>query len=736
MSNLIDNAYTQLNNLIQINADDIQTESINTKALYINNILFDPSGNYISDYVTLSTAQSISNKAFTGTTIFSSIQLNSDLIVNSGGTTITNSQLQLIPNISTNTTNVAALQLLLTDTSYDSEFSFLTFADNIRIQGNLILGSSPQMDVYDTLSNLGTTYITNTNLSMQLSNYALLTSLNNYVLTSALSSYVTNTSLASTLGAYVTSTNLTNQLSAYLTLSDLANQLSSYVTSSTLSSTLNSYVKTSVLVDYVSTNTFTTELNNYVLASALNTALANYITSSYLTSQLSNYVLASSLSSTLNDYVTKSSLTLTLSDYIKTSELNIKLSDYALVSSLNTTNSNVTALQNKLVDIAYDAPSQYFDIYNNCHIYKVLKLGLILNVEASIDALGVSVGVAGGAAAKATTDILTINNITLPAMNLVSAGLSLRIDNLETKTTNMTYNLALNTTYISATLSLTTVRLNSLDSGILQTANQSVVFIGETEIRNDFSVTNGFGMSCDGGIIQNNNSQNTFRGGLKVNNTLECNDFTSGGTNSNINSTNTNINSTTCNISGNTIIKNMSEITSGTIAPYLSILSTKLNTNNRKLQGLLIGKEQLVANEECNCNIGFNYAFGGFENYGYLGLTNGTKEAFRWYETGNTTGCSLPTGDLTVSEGGIVISSGDIKVNTINNRSTNLNINGSYALNINSNTINIGTNQGIVPPAFNTINIGNVASLSVINLNGLVYSPFAFNITGAITQWT
>jgi hypothetical protein len=117
------------------------------------------------------------------------------------------------------------------------------------------------------------------------------------------------------------------------------------------------------------------------------------------------------------------------------------------------------------------------------------------------------------------------------------------------------------------------------------------------------------------------------------------------------------------------------------------------NTNNRKLQGLVVGKEQLIANEECNCNVGFNYAFGGFENYGYLGLnvnTNDTREAFRWFETG----CSLPTGDLTVSEGGIVISSGDIKVNTINNRSTNLNINGSYALNINSNTINIGTNQG------------------------------------------
>lgn len=671
MSNLIDNAYTQLNNLTQINADDIQTESINTKTLYINNILFDPSGNAdLSNYVTTS-------------------QLSTQL------TPINN--------------NITALQLLLTDTSYDSEFSFLTFADNVRIQGNLIIGSSPQMDVYYTLTNLGTTYVTNTNLSMQLTNYALLTSLNNYVLTSALSSYVTNASLTTTLNNYITTTNLNNQLSAYITLTDLSNQLTYYVSTNTLTNTLNSYVLTSTLTSYVSTNTFTTELNNYVLTSALNTALANYITSSSLTTTLNNYVL--------------------------TTALNTKFSDYALITSLNTTNSNVTALQNKLVDIAYDAPSQYFDIYNNCHIYKVLKLGALLNVEATIDTIATLLGVTSIAAGKATTDILTINNISLPAMNLISAGLSLRIDALETKTTNMTYNLALNTTYISATLSLTTVRLNSLDSGILQTANQSVIFIGETEIRNDFSVTNNFGMSVDGGIIQNNNSQNTFRGGLKVNNTLECNDFTSGGINSNINSTNTNINSTNCNITGKTIIKNMSEISAGTIPPYLSILSTKLNTNNRKIQGLVIGKEQLIANEECNCNVGFNYAFGGFENYGYLGLnvnTNDTRECFRWYETG----CSVNTGDLTVSEGGIIISSGDIKVNTINNRSTNLNINGSYALNINSNTINIGTNQGIAPPAFNSINIGNVASLSTINLNGLVYSPFAFNITGAITQWT
>ena len=61
MSNLIDNAYTQLNNLTQINADDIQTESINTKALYINNILFDPSGVDLTNYVTTSQLTPINN---------------------------------------------------------------------------------------------------------------------------------------------------------------------------------------------------------------------------------------------------------------------------------------------------------------------------------------------------------------------------------------------------------------------------------------------------------------------------------------------------------------------------------------------------------------------------------------------------------------------------------------------------------------------------------------------------
>ena len=121
MSNLLNDGYTQLNNLSHINADDIQTENINTKTLYINDVLFNPTGIDTSDLATLSTNQNISgSKTFSGTQVFSSIQLNSDLIVNSGGTTITNAQLQLIPNISSNTTDINALKTKTTNISYNS----------------------------------------------------------------------------------------------------------------------------------------------------------------------------------------------------------------------------------------------------------------------------------------------------------------------------------------------------------------------------------------------------------------------------------------------------------------------------------------------------------------------------------------------------------------------------------------------------------------------------------------
>jgi hypothetical protein len=70
--------------------------------------------------------------------------------------------------------------------------------------------------------------------------------------------------------------------------------------------------------------------------------------------------------------------------------------------------------------------------------------------------------------------------------------------------------------------------------------NQPIIIIGTCEHRNGLSITNGFGLSVDGGITQNNNSGNTFNGNVSC-----IRDFTTSGTNSNLNSTNIQIGTST-----------------------------------------------------------------------------------------------------------------------------------------------------------------------------------------------
>jgi hypothetical protein len=140
-----------------------------------------------------------------------------------------------------------------------------------------------------------------------------------------------------------------------------------------------------------------------------------------------------------------------------------------------------------------------------------------------------------------------------------------------------------------------------------------------------------------------------------------------------------------------------------------------------KIRGIQIGKEQ-VLNNQSNCNVGYNYVGdGNSQNYGYLGLnvnTLNTIESLRWFDGG----CSLPVGDLTISSGKLTLTSGSVNTNTINNQSSNLSINstGTNTLSLNSNTINIGTNQGLL--AGNTINTGALTTVSLIYLNGIVYT--------------
>jgi len=485
MSNLLNGGYTQLNDLIQVNADDIQTESINTKTLYINNILFNPTGIDTSDLATLSTTQTISGvKSFSGTQVFSSIQLNSDLIVNSGGTTIPNTTLQKIAFLANVTSDINA------------QFN------------NYVLTTS------------------------------LTTTLNNYVLTTALSNYITSSSLTTTLNNYVLSSALTTALNNYVTNSSLTNQLSNYV----LSTTLSNYVLTTALSNYITSSSLTTTLNSYVLT----TALSNYITSSSLATTLNNYVLTTALNTKLNDYVLITSMSNyitseNLSEYALLSSVQSILTDkigtmtYYPPSDFNIFN-NICSLgkieyendagakidiipiivssQDKLINVTRTTEYNYFDINSNVHIFNNLILGNIQNVESLINAAMteatagltaalIADGLAVGAAGVAATANTTANGAAsgLADLTTVVEDHTDNLIGLNYKTSQISYSDATNRTTISQTLYSPLFEITTLASGFNQTSTDQITLAGKLRCNNRVEVNNTLELVNDNNII-------------------------------------------------------------------------------------------------------------------------------------------------------------------------------------------------------------------------------------------
>jgi hypothetical protein len=529
MSNLLNGGYTQLNDLTQINADDIQTESINTKTLYINDVLFNPTGIDTSDLVTLSTNQTISGvKSFSGTQVFSSIQLNSDLIVNSGGTTITNSQLQLIPNISTNTTDINALKTKTTNISYNPTGTMTTFTGSLTFPNNSISRAAVSGGAVD----LGTAQTITAQKTMS----ALFTCTNNLRLDGSL--------LVGTAGNVIL-TNATLQKIAYLSnvTSDINATFNNYVLTTALNTTLANYVLSSALTttlnNYVLSSALTTTLNNYVLTTALNTTLNSYVLSTALTTTLNNYVLTTALNTKLNDYV----LITSMSNYITSSNL----SEYALLSlvqyisstSLNTTILHTTNVTDLLISATINGFSkgdfnnvitQCSSLSSNCQnqindainkassaqnkadtaktnadnaqntANSALALAGVAN-GAAVGAAGIATGaasVAAGAASGLTTLTTTVE------------GIETDVTALQLKTTQISYSLATSRTTISQTLYSPNLEIGNLTSGFTQTATDQITLAGllrcnnRVEINNTLELINNNNIIVEGIINQDN----------------------------------------------------------------------------------------------------------------------------------------------------------------------------------------------------------------------------------------
>ena len=267
---------TPINN----NITDI-SNNVNTLKVKTTNISFNPINNTTSvfgllslpdssinssainntSFVSLTLAQTVAgSKQFNAVTRFlSNIRCDAGLTVNNNTLTITNAQLQLIPNIGT-------LNTKTTNMTYSSLTNQTSFSNLLEFTGTLN-GFS-----FSNFNNaINRTYGLTSDCQTQIN--SINTSLGNYVLSSSLSSQLSN---------YVTSSGLILTLSSYITSSYFNSQLSNYVLSSYLSS----------------------QLSNYVTSSGLILTLSSYVTSSYFNSQLSTYVLSSSLASQLSNYVT------------------------------------------------------------------------------------------------------------------------------------------------------------------------------------------------------------------------------------------------------------------------------------------------------------------------------------------------------------------------------------------------------------------------------------------------
>ena len=777
MSNLLNSYYSNLNDLVSVHATDItsETATINSSLLVEYNGIQYNVGQALATaqsgtFVDLSSNQYISGqKEFGGTQVFSSLQLNSSLIVGSGATTLSNTTLGKIQYISGLTqdlnTDLNSLKAKTTQISYNPVGTLTTFTGSLSFP----------------LSSIASTSINNTSFVNKTGAESIdgIKTFNSPPVMSGASITIGTIPVTRVNGTAITQSTANQVISSTKEFSVVQNFTSNIrLDGSLLVGAAGNVVLVNSTLQKIAflanvTSDINATFNNYVLTTALNTALNPINTDISTLNTKTQYITSTLLNTTISD-------TLNLTNVVFSGNLNTIPASYFtgisanIQDSINDAISKANTSQNK-ADSAYNLASA---------AQGTASSAFALATTAQATGSG-ALALAGSAQASANTA-----NSGLSTLSTQVDGIEVDVTELQVKCTQISHNSATSRTTISQTLNSPFLEIGNLTSGFTQTSTDQITLAGllrcnnRVEINNTFELVNNNNIIVEGVINQDNatppnNGVNQFLAPTNISN-LTCNGI------------NTNINSTNFNITSITNIKNIST------SPLLSILLPISVTASRNLQGLLIGREQTLA-QESNCNVGYNYiADGDFGNYGYLGLNVNTlnlKESFRWFSTG----CSIPTGNLTISEGNLTVTAGNVsmptgnlsltngditltngeinltsgdlnivsgdavlsngnltlgagdigvnngdlnilngelKTNTISKYSgTTLDINSNgigSILNLNGPTVNIGYNQGLA--AVNTINIGSTTSFSTINLNGLVVSAFGFNI-GQVTQW-
>lgn len=424
-------------------------------------------------FVDLSTAQNISNKTFTGTTIFSSIQLNSDLITSNGSVTILNSNLALInylsgtssninPRLNTLETNVSTLQTKTTNISFSSNTTSITGIINLptgSLPVNYVNGTAVNLIGQQSISGLKTfsNLITYTN-NISLTTGSLLLSAGTITLTNAnlqkiaLISDLTSSaqqqinSINTNLGNYVTETELSTALSPINTDISTLNTKTQYISSTSLNTTISNNTNVSDLFISSKINGFSKgDLNNVITQCA-------------------------SLTSNCQQQIT---------DAQNTANSGVSKADAAQATA-NTAKTNADNAQN--------------------------------TANSAFALAGVAQGTATGAGALAALAQTTANGAAAGVTTLGTQvdGIETDVTELQVKCTQLSYNPLTSRTTISQTFNSPFLEIGDLTSGFTQTSTDQITLAGvlrcnnRVEINNTLELVNGNNIILEGILNQDN----------------------------------------------------------------------------------------------------------------------------------------------------------------------------------------------------------------------------------------
>jgi len=657
-----------------------------------------PSISYDGDTLTTSIIYSIdlsgaSSILFPSTQEFSSLKLSDNLVLNDD-TSISQSQLTLIPDIATNTTDIDNLKLKTTNISFaGTTTSFggsCTFTNAPNMSGaNISDGTIPIAKIQGVAVNLNSNQVI-TGIKQHTVNIRLDASL------------LCGTSGGTTiLNSTLTKINFLSNVS-----SDIANDIttnSNNITTNTNNITTN-------------TNNITTNTNNITTnTNSINSIKTKLTDVSYASS---NTVIANTLN------LTNMVFTGTLNNFTKIDFNNV-------ITQCTSLNSNCQNQINNAVNKANSAQ-------NKADSADEKAVNASNKADSALTLAGIANGAAGGAAAVAAgaatiaAGAVSVNTTQQTEID----DLQVDVAALQVKTTQISYNAATSRTTVSQTLNASLLEIGELTSGFTQTVNQGIKLEGiltckrAVNIEGTLYLENNNSMIIEGIINQNNaappnNAENQFLAPTNILGTLTVSgnqsnsgNFTTSGAQTSLNSTNTQIGTTTA----STLTINSNTTCNGDI--------TMLTNKNLRLKSIV----PILLDD-----IMFGDAAGTYNNYDIIfnmelvanrpltlnaNFTQGTNEVRKTYLGYNDTYTTYASTSATISSPSLNLTGTNTTLtttatNTITGVTNNLTSTGTTT--ISGLTVNVdGT----------FVNIGNVLSTNI--LYGSTYIQSLYSPGGVI----